>query len=157
MHIYVYICVCIWAKINCGHDDIYDVFPVPEAIRAPRKSKIYVFQSGRYTYTYIFNIYILEICMHMQCRCAWGSSWEDMYTSSPSTPSCARRVLYYRLRIRRPGGRGRRSMILRIPPFSEPARYTRQSHEGCAVSLYIAGAAHTLEGWGRQGLAARSR
>ena len=27
--------------------------------------------------------------MHMQCRCAWGSSWEDMYTSSPSTPSCA--------------------------------------------------------------------
>ena len=62
MHIYVYICVCIWAKINCGHDDIYDVFPVPEAIRAPRKSKIYVFQSGRYTYTYIFNIYWRSAC-----------------------------------------------------------------------------------------------
>jgi hypothetical protein len=56
-YICIYICVCIWAKINCGHDDTYDVFPVPEAIRAPRKSKIYVFQSGRYTYTYIFNIY----------------------------------------------------------------------------------------------------
>ena len=85
--------------------------------------------------------------MHMQCRCAWGSSWEDMYTSSPSTPSCARRVLYYRLRIRRPGGRGRRSMILRIPPFSEPALYTRQSHEGCAVSLYSRSSTH----FGRMG------
>ena len=69
MHIYVYICVCIWAKINCGHDDIYDVFPVPEATRAPRKSKIYVFQSGRYTYTYIFNIYTGDLHAHAMQVC----------------------------------------------------------------------------------------
>lgn len=131
-------------------------FPFPRPSGPPANPR-FMFFNPAVIHIRIYLIYILEICMHMQCRCAWGSSWEDMYTSSPSTPSCARRVLYYRLRIRRPGGRGRRSMILRIPPFSEPARYTRQSHEGCAVSLYIAGAAHTLEGWGRQGLAARSR
>ena len=121
-------------------------FPFPRPSGPPANPR-FMFFNPAVIHIRIYLIYILEICMHMQCRCAWGSSWEDMYTSSPSTPSCARRVLYYRLRIRRPGGRGRRSMILRIPPFSEPSRYTRQSHEGCAVSLYSRSSTH----FGRMG------